>query len=210
MSKHPIGLPLVLNCLAPIFLCAQESTATPSARADDEAIHNELRELREDLTKALIAGDVDRQLEFAHKNIVTTWQNNDVTRGHDGLKAFLSKMDDGKQKVFQGYTQRPEADDLSIIYSGDAAIAFGSSVPHYKILGMEFDLKNRWTATLVKEDDRWLIAAYHVSSNVLDNPVLDAAKHAVYWTAGIALVGGIALGFIGSAVVRRIRLRAAR
>jgi hypothetical protein len=74
---------------------------------------------------------------------------------------------------------------------------------------MEFDLKNRWTATLVKEDGRWLIAGYHVSANVLDNPVLDAAKTAMYWTGGITLVIGFVLGIIGSMVVRKTRLRAA-
>ena len=208
MRKCTITLLLILGCLWPKPSFGQEVTASANMPKDVEAIHNELRALREDLTKALIAGDVDRQLTFAHKNIVTTWQNNDVTRGPGGLKAFLGKMDAGKQRVFQGYKQPPEADDLSIIYGGDTAIAFGSSVPHYKILGMEFDLKNRWTATLVKEDGRWLIASYHVSANVLDNPLLDAAKSALYWTGGITLVVGFVLGIIGSAIVRRIRSRA--
>src|SRR5262245_5802078 len=142
-------------------LLGQEEPATPKQADAEDPIHNELRALRDDLTKALVAGDVNKQLEFAHENVVTTWQNNDVTRGRDGLKAFLGKINPEKQKVFQGYKQPPQSDALSIIYGGDTAIAFGSSVPHYKIMGMEFDLKNRWTATLVKEDGKWLIASYH-------------------------------------------------
>jgi ketosteroid isomerase-like protein len=203
-----IALLLVLGGIATTSAVGQEETPSAKQSEAEDPVHNELRALREDLTKALISGDVDRQLTFAHENIVTTWQNNEVTRGRDGLKAFLGKMNSEKQKVFQGYKQSPEPDDLSIIYGGDTAIAFGSSIPHYKILGMEFDLKNRWTATLVKENDRWVIAAYHVSANVLDNPVLDAAKKAVYWIGGLALVVGLVLGMIASAVMRKMQSRA--
>ncbi len=74
-------------------------------------------------------------------------------------------------------------------------------------MGMEFDLENRWTDTLVKEDGRWLIASYHVSANVLDNPVLSIAKKAAYWSGGIALVVGIVLGMVGNIVVRKVRKR---
>jgi len=209
MRKHPIALLLILGCLVSTPSFAQEATAPANLPDDVEAIHNDLRGLREDLTKALIAADVDRTLTFAHKNIVTTWQNSEVTRGHDELKAFQVKMNLKNQRVFQGYKQPPEADDLSILYGGDTAIAFGSSVPHYKILGLDFHLKNRWTATLVKEDGRWLVASYHVSGNLLDNPVLAAAKSAAYWSGGIALVVGLVLGIVGSAVLRKIRSRAA-
>ena len=59
-------------------------------------------------------------------------------------------------------------------------IAVGKSVPHSKYLGMEFDLENRWTATLVKDDGQWKIAAYHVSSNIADNPILTLAKKSTY------------------------------
>ena len=104
----------------------------------------------------------------------------------------------GNQKVFQGYTVKPTSDDIAILHGGDTAIAFGKSVPHYKLVGLEFDLENRWTATLVKDDGKWKIAAYHVSGNILDNPVLTAAKKSVYWAAGISLVIGLLVGAIGA------------
>jgi ketosteroid isomerase-like protein len=208
MKTVLIALLLVVGNTAASTL-AQEETHTGKPNGEEDPVHNELRALRDGLTKALAEGNVERQLEFAHEKIVTTWQNNDVTRGRDGLKSFLGKINPEEQRVFQGYKQPPEPDDLSIIYGGDTAIAFGSSIPHYKIMGMEFDLKNRWTATLVKEDDRWMIAAYHVSANVLDNPVLDAAKRVVYLVAAIAFVVGIVLGILASAAMRRRQVRTA-
>ena len=52
---------------------------------------------------------------------------------------------------------------------------------------MEFDLENRWTAALVKEEGEWKLAAYHVSANVLDNAVLDIAKRGVL-TSNVCIV----------------------
>jgi ketosteroid isomerase-like protein len=175
---------------------AQENQAEDAADGAeaDAATHDELREVRDALTKAVEEGDVEAQLAHATGDIVTTWQNHEVARGPDGLRDFLSEMETGGERVFQGYTTKPTADDRATIYGGDTAIATGTSVPHYKYLGMEFDLENRWTATLVKENDEWKIAAYHVSANVVNNPLLSAAKRALYWTGGVALVVGMVLG----------------
>ncbi len=66
----------------------------------------------------------------------------------------MQEINSGNEKVFQGYTERPTSDEVAILPGGDTAIAFGKSVPHYKWLGLEFDLENRWTATLLKADDQ--------------------------------------------------------
>ncbi len=75
----------------------------------------------------------------------------------------MEEMNGGSDRVFQGYVERPVSDDLAIFHDGDTAVAFGKSVPHYKYMGKEFNLENRWTATLVKSDGQWKLAAYHVS-----------------------------------------------
>jgi ketosteroid isomerase-like protein len=157
------------------------------------------------LTKAVLDGDVNAQLERVHDNVVVTWQNNQVVRGKDGLKKFLGEINNGPDRVFQGYKVPPTADDLSILYGGNAAIAFGGSTPHYKLHGMEFDLENRWTATLVKDGDTWKIAAYHVSGNILDNPVLDIAKRSLYWVGGAGVLVGLALGALVMWLLKRRR-----
>jgi ketosteroid isomerase-like protein len=178
---------------------AQEKTS------GDDAVHDELRALRQSLTEALTKQDVEGQLAHVHPNAVATWQNNRVVRGTDGLKKFLAEMNAGNEKVFQGYTVPPEADELTILYGGDTGIAFGKSVPHYKYLGMEFDLENRWTATLVKDDGKWKIAAYHVSGNIVDNPVLSIAKRSAMLLGGAGLAAGIVIGAIVTAILKKPR-----
>lgn len=188
--------------LLPLTAFAQE-TEPAKANPDEEEIHAQLRTLRDDVTKAIIEGDPDGQVARVHDNVVVTWQNNQVVRTADGLKKFLGEMNSGGTRVFQGYTVPPTADELAILHGDDTAIAFGKSTPHYKYMGMEFDLDNRWTATLVKDGDQWKIAAYHVSANVMDNPVLNIAKRSVYWAVGGGLLVGLVVGGLGARLLKR-------
>lgn len=187
----------------PLVTIAQETGETNKLGDSEEAIHTELRALRETLTKAVLEGDAEGQLAHVHDNVVVTWQNSQVVRKATGLQEFLNEAKEGDDRIFQGYVSAPAADEPTILFGGDTGIAFGSSTPRYKILGMEFELENRWTATLVKDDGNWKLAAYHVSGNILDNPVLSIAKKSVYWTGGICLVVGLVLGVLLSKFSKR-------
>src|SRR5436309_2176224 len=83
------------------------------AEKDDESIHNELRALHKGLTDAVLKGDVEKQLSYVSKDVVVTWQNGEVVRGHQGLKEFLNKNQATQNKVFQGYKVPPTATDLT-------------------------------------------------------------------------------------------------
>ena len=159
----------------------------------EDPAHNELRALRTNVIEAITRGDFERTLGFVHTNVVITWQNNEVCRGHQGLREFFHRM--GK-RTFQGYKIPPTPDELTILHNGDMGVSFGQTVAQYKLLGREYEMKSRWTATVVKEGGRWLLASYHISMNVLDNPLLNMAKRALYWAAGLALLAGLLVGFI--------------
>ena len=192
-----IPLLLVVALSSPAFLHAQ-AAATP-----EDPAHNELRALRTQVLDAIKAGDVERTLTYVHPNLVVTWQNQEVCRGREGLREFYNRM--GKD-AFRGYKVDPIPDELTILYGGDTGISFGSSVAAYRLLGKEYEFKNRWTATVVKENGRWLLASYHVSNNTLDNPLVNTAKRALYGAGGIGLIVGLALGLL----VARRRKRLAR
>lgn len=193
-----IPLLLVAALSFPAFLHAQ-TAATP-----EDPAHNELRALRTQVLDAIKSGDVERVLAYVHPNVVITWQNQEVCRGQQGLRDFYNRM--GKD-AFRGYKVDPMPDELTILYGGDTGISFGSSVAAYRLLGKEYEFKNRWTATLVKENGRWLLASYHVSNNTLDNPLLNVAKRAVYWAGVIGLIVGLAFGLL---VARRRKRLAGR
>ena len=191
------GLLLAAVLSAPASLHAQVP-ATP-----EDPAHSELRELRTQVLDAIKSGDVERTLTYVHPNVVITWQNQEVCRGQQGLRDFYHRM--GKD-AFRGYKVDPTPDELTILYGGDTGISFGKSVASYRLLGKEYEFTNRWTATLVKENGRWLLASYHVSNDTLNNPLVNVAKQSLYWVGGIGFVAGLACGVL---VTRRRRGRVA-
>jgi ketosteroid isomerase-like protein len=177
---------LVSSLLATVAL-------TFSVNAAEDPAHDELRALRTQVIDGIVKGDIDAVLTHVHPNVVVTWQNSEVCRGAEGLKAFFNKM--GKQ-TFKGYKVPPTPDELTILHGGDTGISFGKVVGHYTLLGKELEFTSRWTATLVKENGRWLLASYHVSLNALDNPLLNSAKSSLIAVAVAAALAGLVLGWM--------------
>ena len=173
-----------------LFLCLGMFTSFVSAAEEDPA-HAELRTLRTEIIDSVTKGDIDTLLTHVDPNVVVTWQNSEVCRGRQGLKDFFERM--GK-KSFKGYKVPPTPDELTILHGGDTGISFGETVANYNLLGKDYEIKSRWTATLVKQDGKWLLGAYHISMNALDNPLLNAAKRSLYITGGCALVIGLVIG----------------
>ena len=190
-----------------MLLCAVavpvSSQAPPSADklavepANEEAVHNELRAFRDGLLDAMNKGDIERELTYFHPNVVITWHNAEVSRGHDGVRAYLNRMLTGPDKLVEKYKADVEVDELTILYGGDTGISFGSAVEHFELTsGRKLELHARWSATLVKEGGRWLIASLHASDNLFDNPLLNMARRWVWWAGGLGLVVGLVIGVI--------------
>jgi hypothetical protein len=76
---------------------------------------------------------------------------------------------------------------------------------HFKLTdGTEFDLKSWWTADVVKEGNSWKLAAFHVSADLFNNPILGMVGRKVAWVAGGGgVVVGILLGIVGATYARR-------
>lgn len=185
-----------------IALILTFSMAAPATAQPEDPAHEELRSMRAALLGAITAGDIERVLPMLDENVVITWQNGEVNRGHAGVKTFFERM--GRQS-FGGYKVPPEPDELTILHGGDTGISFGRSVGQFNVLGSSWEFENRWTATLVKRDGQWKLASYHVSWNALDNPLLNAATRSLYPATIVALVAGLLLGVLGMRLFARRR-----
>lgn len=91
-----------------------------------------------------------------------------------------------------------------MLYGDDTAIAVGSTDDEFKLRsGMEFSLQSRWTASMVKEDGKRLVNAFHVSADVFDNGV---SRLMLWWKS--LWVGVIAAGIgalCGALIMSRFR-----
>jgi ketosteroid isomerase-like protein len=185
----------LIAALALLFAVALP--AQSQAPSKDEAVHNELRALRDGLLAAIKKGDVDAQLAYLHPNVVVTWQNGEVSRGRDGVRAYLRRTLQGANKVVDSYSTEVNVDELTILYGGDTGISFGSALDRFNLTGgTSLEVPSRWSAALVNDGGKWLIASVHSSTNLFDNPLLTAAKRLAYIAGGVALVVGLVAGFL--------------
>lgn len=178
-----------------LFALALPLPASPQEK--DKQTHDQLRALRDAMLEAIKKGDIERQLTYLHPNVVVTWENAEVSRGRDGVKKYLDRMLSGPDKAVNAYSIDLNVDELTILYGGDTGISFGSAVEHFKLAsGTEFNNPARWSSTLVKEGDKWLIASLHASSNLFDNPMLAIQRKFTYIAGAVCLVAGLVVGFL--------------
>jgi ketosteroid isomerase-like protein len=171
-----------------------------AAQPNVEATHDALRALRDQGLAAVSGGDFDALAEHVHPNVVLTVENGTVVRSKDGLRDFYQRTLAGPNAALEGFTVSDfEVDELSILYGDDTAIAFGSANLEYRPRGGEpLREKARWSATMVRENERWLIASFHTSVDFTTSQLMDRAiSMTMKYAGGIGAVVGLGLGIAG-------------
>jgi ketosteroid isomerase-like protein len=191
-------------CLATLFVLA--APASLGAQPQEDPAHAQLRALRDDLVDAMNKRDLNRLLSHLHPDVAVTWQNAEVSRKPEGVRSYISRMLEGPNSVVESFSTAPTVDELTILYGGDAGVAFGSSRDSFRLRsGQSFELTSRWTATVVNDGGSWKIAAFHSSASLFDNPLLAAAQRWAMTAAIVALIAGFGIGFLISRIAQRSR-----
>ena len=180
------------------------AAAAPAA-VTPEALHDELRKMRDDMLAAIARSEFDAIVPYLHPNVVFTPMNGEVSRGPQAIRAYFDKMLKGPDAIVKGIRLDVEVDRLADFY-GDTAVAFGSSNDQYTLnSGMDFKIQTRWTAALVRENGRWLITALHSSANAFDNPILEKARQLamLQWGVGGLVAGALIAVIVGKIFARR-------
>lgn len=175
----------------------------------DEAVHQELRKLKTTMETALNRRDLDSIVANVDENVVFTTMNGDVCRGADAIRRYFHQMLTAPGHVVKDVKVSFTVDQLTTLYGGDTGIAYGGSNDHYELMnGETFNIRARWSCTMVRKDNRWVIASFHYSANIFDNPVLNRVKRLIAQAGVAAAIGGILLGALGGWFLGR-RKRAA-
>jgi ketosteroid isomerase-like protein len=195
--KHGMDLLRIFTIPFVVLALLGAARAAEPDSAAVEQLHNDLRKLKTEVEAAMNKGDIDGVLKHAHKDVVLTSLNGGGGRGHAKVREYNDKLMKGQARTVESVSITFTPDELSLIYGGDTAISWGSSVGKYKLVGgAEYEINSRWTSTLVREEGRWQIASFHISANLFDNPVLSALTKTLYWAAGIAALVALILGFL--------------
>ena len=197
-----LGFLLALNAAA---VRAQEAATQDAAlqeAVNTKAIDAELDKFRDDLFHAFNTGDYPAMLEkYCHKDIIATWQDGTTSEGHAGVIAEFDKL----KQFIDKMTVDATTDKRLILNDGNLVISSGEMKDHYVLgRGPSVNLNSRWSATLIKEEDRWLLVSFSASTNAFDNEVvslyLTSQKYTVSAAAGLI---GIGIGLLLSRIMNR-------
>jgi ketosteroid isomerase-like protein len=195
------GLALVLATAIP--LTAQVPASTPPAPDDVQATHEQLRALKngaQDAFNRLGASGsrehLDKLLEFVSDDIVLVAMNGQTAVGKQGIINYFTRTMTGPARTVQSVHHEFEVAELTKLYGSDTGVSYGTTKGRYVLTGgMNFEVNANWTATLVRQNGKWLLASFQFGPSIFDNPVLNQAIRWLYWGAAIAGVVGLAVGF---------------
>jgi hypothetical protein len=177
---------------------AQEKTR------DKKAVEAELDQFRDDLFHAYNKGEYQAMLEkYCHKDVIATWQDGTTSKGYDEVLAEFAKLKTFIEKM----TADPNTDKRLILNDGNLVIASGNMKDLYTLSGRgDVALNSRWEATLIHENDRWVLVSFCASCNAFDNQVIDLElRKARYISAGVAAPIALLVGILGTLLIARRR-----
>ena len=174
-----------------LMLIAMSAIAAEEA---DHAIHEELRHLLQGVEQAINTEKYTELEPYFHEKLRVTPINQEVISSRPEIGAYFNKWF-GPGGYLKKVNISLVPDALTELYGNNTfGIIRGSGEENYILADdRHFDMKTRWTATVIKDTDgKWRILSLHIATNFLDNPILNKAEASLVYFAG----GGLVMGFI--------------
>ena len=185
---------------------SNETAASPLLNQDDPQ-EKQILALRERVTTAVAEKNVEVLLEHLHADFVLTAQDGlklRVIRKHAGIREYFERLFSGDEATLKSVRANIVVEEIQRPQAGEVALANGNSDDHYVMRsGGEYDLKTRWSATLIMDQGQWKLINLHVSSDAFDNPIFNAAKSSLIRVGSIGLMIGLVAGLILTKVLTR-------
>ena len=181
-----------------LSFCFLASLLSLSAFAQSrEQDHEELRALLRAATEAMNAKNFDALTPLFNDQFSITTVDQKIFTNIGDFKAYYESLLNGQNAPLKSIVFKPEADDLTVFVGDNMGLSHGTSTDTYNFSdGDTRTMTSRWTATVYKRDGKWKILNIHIGTNLLDNPVLAAAKSYVYKVGAGAAIGGLVVGFL--------------
>lgn len=192
---------LKVVCVVAVVWLSQLTLAQAEERKED---HDALRALLTKAAEALNSRNLDSVADSLHPGFTAITVDNQKLVGLDAFKTYFNGLFDGPQAMLTKMEVKPVADELTRFLGENTGVTYGTSEDtfHFKD-GETRTMKIRWSAVVAKDADRWKLVSIHFSPNLLDNPMLEAAKDYGKKFSLIAGVGGLIVGAILMLLLRR-------
>lgn len=180
---------------------APAQTTQPAVTTTDPSAA--IATLRAELIDSFNKQDLDRLLSHLDDDVVITWQNAEVCRGPEQVRAYYNKMMNGPDKRVQSVSADPKITDRHVY--GDWAVSWGEMNDHFQLTdGSDLAFNSKFTATIARRGDVWKVTSFHLSVNAFDNAILHyATSKAALWAGIGAGVVALIVGFVAGRLLGR-------
>jgi Ketosteroid isomerase homolog len=187
--------------LKKLFFCLSLICAASLAYADEEpdhVIHEELRGVLRTIESAINSGEYDKMLPVLSEQIRATPITQEFISNKSEIVPYFTKWF-GKGGYLAKLEMNLNADQLTELAADKSwGIVTGDGIEKYTLSdGRPYELRTRWTATLIKEaDERWRLRAIHMGTNFLDNAILTEVERTVTSVTIAGVGGGLLVGLL--------------
>lgn len=186
----------MLRCLFILMLGLSTMCAADGLSAHaDEADHQALRALRDELVAALNATDYTRLGQCLAPGFNLTFADQRRFTDLTSLTSYQQHLHDevGITKVVFA----PEVDAPATLITADTAVATGTSSDRFEAKdGSVTAITSRWTATMVRQDGAWKLSAFQAGVDLMDNPILHRQRQAMIRFAVLGAVLCLIVGLL--------------
>lgn len=180
------------------------ASAQTAPAEERKADHDALRAILAKSAEALNTRKLESVADVVHPGFTVITVDNQKLVGLDALKKYYAGLFDGSNAVLSKLEVKPVADELTRFVSETSGVVYGVSDDTYTFRdGDVRTMKTRWSAVVQRDGEAWKLVNVHFSANLLDNPMLDAAKgyaQRMMWVAGAV---GLVLGALLVTMLRR-------
>jgi uncharacterized protein (TIGR02246 family) len=180
------------------------ASAQTAPAEERKADHDALRAILAKSAEALNTRKLESVADVVHPGFTVITVDNQKLVGLDALKKYYAGLFEGPNAVLSKLEVKPVADELTRFVSETSGVVYGVSDDTYTFRdGDVRTMKTRWSAVVQRDGEAWKLVNVHFSANLLDNPMLDAAKgyaQRMMWVAGAV---GLVLGAVLVTMLRR-------
>ena len=153
-------------------------------------------ELVREVEAATNTADAGALKRRAADGVVMISKNGEIVVGHQALADYLDRMI-GARASLKAMHSSVRLAGQPLALGERFAVAYGTSHDRYAFaVGPELAITTLWSAGLALEGTEWKVASIHFSFDLFDNPLLAAARRAVWWSAAAGLILGLGCGGI--------------
>ena len=193
-----------LNVLFAALLITGSALAQPAQPTDHPEDRTALRAILTKGVEALNTRNFDAITSSLHPNFTIISVDNKKFVGVDAFKTYYQGLFDGPQSMLKKVDTNLVVDEATRFLDDHTGVVYGTSKDTYHFKDGDVRImETRWSALTRKESDGWKLVNVHFSTDVFDNPILEATKAYARKIAIISGLGGLGIGILLMLLMRR-------